>query len=54
MISAAAANSACTAAKVRLIRALQDETAARRWTEAPNVHGRELAQLILARPYRRM
>jgi Fic family protein len=54
MIDAVAETAAWTSRKVRAIRALLDETAARIRTEAPKVYSRELAELIFAQPYCRI
>jgi Fic family protein len=54
MIDAVADTAAWTSRKVRAIRALLDETAARIRTEAPKVYSRELAELIFAQPYCRI
>ena len=54
MIDAVADTATWTSGKVRAIRALLDETAARIRAEAPKVYSRELAELIFAQPYCRI
>jgi Fic family protein len=54
MIDAVAETATWTSAKVRAIRTLLDETAARIRAEAPKVYSRELVELIFAQPYCRI
>ena len=54
MIEAVRETAAWTAAKIRAIRTLLDETTARIRADAPKVYSRELAELIFIQPYCRI
>ena len=54
MIEAVRGTAAWTAAKIRAIRTLLDDTTMRIRTDAPKVYSRELAELIFVQPYCRI